>query len=244
MGVSLAERRIQQVNECNNGSVELPFGIPFFERGMPKDTYDSGQRIFGIGDPCNSLVVLIGGEAELRRHDVEGKGIILKRVKAPAIFAEGVLPMYPWDAWAVTPAVVRKINMDVLPEVFREVPHFRRLVMETFADYVPLLADLVELLLSPGNLRVEHVLRQMAVKQEDGSFVIEDVPTQRQLAGLTGLTRENVSKIMGCLKENGVIELMGITWRGGIRIPNIEKLRDAFGAEGQGEQEVFNSGDY
>lgn len=209
----------------NDRLEELPFGIPFIERGMPKYTYDPGQRIFGLGDPCDSLVVLTAGKAKLVRPTIEGKGITITILQAPAVFAEGVLPRYPWDAWAVTPAVVRKIDMDVLPEVFREAPHFRRLVLGDLADYVSNLANLVELLLSPGHLRVFRRLHTRWVKQEAGSYVIENVPKRQQLAEETGLTRESVHAALNTLEKEGVIERMGKKWKSGIKIRSLDKLR-------------------
>lgn len=224
MEVLHAERVETSLPPSDNGRVELPFGIPFIQRVMHINTYNPRQEIFGDGTPCETFAILISGRVELARHNASGRKIVYKRREAPAVFAEGIfLARYPWGVWATTPAVVIRIEMGVLPDVFRVTPGLRLRVATTFAEDFLMLADLVEDNTQPSRVRLSRHLIRHAVQEGDGKPQVKGFTTE-EIARHTNLTRESTAKAGSVLFESGVIRKNRHEWTDGITIENMDQL--------------------
>lgn len=224
MEVLHAERVDTSLLSSDNGRVTLPFGIPFIERAMRKNTYNPGQEIFGVGTPCEKFAILVSGGAELARYTVDGGRVAYARKEAPALFAEGIfLATYPWGAWAITPAVVIRIEIDALPDVFRLTPGLRLRVAATFAEYVPMLADRVVDDTSSMLERLSRNLIRRAVQEEGDKPRVKGL-SQEEIAQHTSATRESINKAGSKLIGEGVISKDDTQWRNGITIERMDRL--------------------
>lgn len=210
----------------DNGRVELPFGIPFIQRVMHRNTYNPRQEIFGDGTPCETFAILVSGGAELARHTVDGRRIAYVRKHAPALFAEGIfLATYPWGVWATAPAVVIRIEMDALPDVFRVTPGLRLKVVTTFVEDFLMAVDRVEDDTLPVPVRLSRHLIRHAVQERDGKPRVKGLTTE-EIAQLTSLSRESIIKAGSVLFKRRVISKDRHEWKDGITIENMDQLQE------------------
>lgn len=226
MEVLHAERVETSLSPSDNGRIELPFGIPYTPRVMHRNTYNPGQEIFGDGTPCETFAILISGSAELARHNASGRKIVYKRQEAPAVFAEGIfLARYPWGVWATAPAVVIRIEMDALLDLFRVTPRLRFEVAATFAEYVPMLANRVQDDTLPVPVRLARNLIRRAVQEGNGKPKVRGLTTE-EIAQYTSSTRESINKAGRVLIRDGVISKDRPQWKDGITIENMDRLQE------------------
>jgi len=60
--------------------------------------------------------------------------------------------------------------------------------------------------------RVAHAIRELAQKQGepvDGGLLIKERPTQQEIAGLIGTSRETVSRALSDFARQGLLEMQG-----------------------------------
>jgi CRP/FNR family cyclic AMP-dependent transcriptional regulator len=173
-------------------------------RTFPKNTV-----VVSEGDRTDSLYIIVSGKVKIYVSDETGKEIVLNESGPEEYFGEMVLDEGPRSASVMTLEPTRFL---VVPkEDFREFlaksPDFSlHLIRKLIKRVRALTNDVKSLALLDVYGRVARMLLDLAVER-DGTLVIENKPTQQEMANRVGASREMISRILGDLSSGGYIEV-------------------------------------
>jgi CRP/FNR family cyclic AMP-dependent transcriptional regulator len=173
-------------------------------RTFPKNTV-----VVSEGDRTDSLYIIVSGKVKIYVSDETGKEIVLNESGPGEYFGEMVLDEGPRSASVMTLEPTRFL---VVPkEDFREFlaksPDFSlHLIRKLIKRVRALTNDVKSLALLDVYGRVARMLLDLAVER-DGTLVIENKPTQQEMANRVGASREMISRILGDLSSGGYIEV-------------------------------------
>ena len=171
-------------------------------RAFPKNTV-----VVTEGDRTDTLHIIVSGRVKIYVSDEKGKEIVLNYAGPGEYFGELVLGEGPRVASVMTlePARFLIVPKEDLKEFVANSPEFSLHLIRKLIRRVRLLTnDVKSLALMDVYGRVARMLLDLAVER-DGSLVIEDRPTQQEMANRVGASREMVSKILGDLAGGGYI---------------------------------------
>ena len=159
------------------------------------------------GDRTDTLHIIVSGRVKIYVSDEKGKEIVLNYAGPGEYFGELVLDEGPRAATVMTLEPTRFL---VVPkEDFRDFvansPEFSLHLIRKLIRRVRVLTnDVKSLALMDVYGRVARMLLELAVER-DGLLVIEERPTQQEMANRVGASREMISKIFGDLASGGYI---------------------------------------
>lgn len=159
------------------------------------------------GDRTDTLHIIVSGRVKIYVSDERGKEIVLNYAGPGEYFGELVLDEGPRAATVMTLEPTRFL---VVPkEEFRDFvansPEFSLHLIRKLIRRVRVLTnDVKSLALMDVYGRVARMLLELAVER-DGLLVIEERPTQQEMANRVGASREMISKIFGDLASGGYI---------------------------------------
>ena len=159
------------------------------------------------GDRTDTLHIIVSGRVKIYVSDERGKEIVLNYAGPGEYFGELVLDEGPRAATVMTLEPTRFL---VVPkEDFRDFvansPEFSLHLIRKLIRRVRVLTnDVKSLALMDVYGRVARMLLELAVER-DGLLVIEERPTQQEMANRVGASREMISKIFGDLASGGYI---------------------------------------
>ncbi|MBV7411221.1 Crp/Fnr family transcriptional regulator [Dermabacteraceae bacterium TAE3-ERU27] len=193
----------------------------------PRREFARGELLFNQSDPVESLFILSSGRVRVFRVSEDGKALTISILQPGAVFGEMALVgqrMYGNHAEALEHSEVCTLSSADVERFLLSDPRIAvrisHLLGERVADLETRLAD-VALRSLPA--RVATLLARMADPSAKttlgGDYIIR--LTHEQLAGLVGVTRESVSKVVAELAGQGVIRQR----RGSIVITDLERLR-------------------
>jgi CRP/FNR family cyclic AMP-dependent transcriptional regulator len=171
-------------------------------RAFPKNTI-----VVTEGDRTDTLHIIVSGRVKIYASDDKGKEIVLNHAGPGEYFGELVLDEGPRAASVMTLEPTRFL---VVPkEDFRDFvansPEFSlHLIRKLIRRVRVLTSDVKSLALMDVYGRVARMLLELAVERE-GLLVIEERPTQQEMANRVGASREMINKILGDLASGGYI---------------------------------------
>ena len=171
-------------------------------RAFPKSTV-----VVSEGDRTDTLHIIVSGRVKIYVSDEKGKEIVLNHAGPGEYFGELVLDEGPRAASVMTLEPTRFL---VVPkEDFRDFvansPEFSlHLIRKLIRRVRVLTSDVKSLALMDVYGRVARMLLELAVERE-GLLVIEERPTQQEMANRVGASREMINKILGDLASGGYI---------------------------------------
>jgi len=171
-------------------------------RAFPKSTV-----VVSEGDRTDTLHIIVSGRVKIYVSDEKGKEIVLNFAGPGEYFGELALVDGPRAASVMTLEPTRFL---VVPkEDFRDFvansPEFSLHLIRKLIRRVRVLTnDIKSLALMDVYGRVARMLLDLAVER-DGALVIEERPTQQEMANRVGASREMVNKILGDLASGGYI---------------------------------------
>ena len=172
-------------------------------------TYSKGTVVLSEGDATNSLYVVVSGSVKVFLADPAGREIVLGEAGPGEYFGEMTLDGKPRSASVITEEETR---LSVIPQAdFSDFiaanPDFAfHLVKKLIGRVRALTENVKSLALMDVYGRVARVLLELA-HDEDGELVISEKPTQQDLAGRIGASREMVSRILKELVAGGYIRI-------------------------------------
>jgi CRP/FNR family transcriptional regulator len=189
--------------------------------------YSAKQYLFFSGDEANTVFFLLKGRVELLLTS-EFTEKIYRVMQAPNFFPEVALDgkTYPYAALAVENSDVLVLDRRILLRHLKEnpqalVPFYQSMALDLRRAY----RQIKNVALSDARSRLGAKLFALAHVHgqavEDGVLITIPLSTT-ELAGMCSLARESVSRILGELKEQKIIEIE----RKKIKILNTENLRD------------------
>jgi CRP/FNR family cyclic AMP-dependent transcriptional regulator len=171
-------------------------------RAFPKNTV-----VVTEGDRTDTLHIIVSGRVKIYVSDEKGKEIVLNQAGPGEYFGELVLDEGPRAASVMTlePCRFLVVPKEDLREFVAHSPDFAlHLIRKLIRRVRVLTGDVKSLALLDVYGRVARMLLELAVER-DGVLVIEDRPTQQEMASRVGASREMVSKILGDLASGGYI---------------------------------------
>ncbi len=166
------------------------------------------------GDETSSLYIILSGKVRVFSSDDKSKEVTLLVQEAGSYFGEiALLSEEPRSASVATlePTVCAVISKSDFIHWLRSHPDVAIDLLGVLSEKVRQLTDRVRMMaLSNVYERTIKVLLAMAVVEGNVS-VIQNRPTQQELAEMVGASREMINKIMQELTKGGYITIEGKT---------------------------------
>ena len=163
---------------------------------MRPRTVEAGTVVVSAEESGDSMFVIASGKVKVVLYGQTGREIILSILKGGDFFGEmSLFDRQPRSANVVAVAETQLLALD------RDAFHKRH------ADEV-----IGNLALLDVYARVARVLRELALKQGEqveGGILIRERPTQQEIAGLVGTSRETVSRALSEFTKRGLLEVEG-----------------------------------
>ncbi len=175
-------------------------------RAFPKNAI-----VVNEGDRTDSLYIIVSGRVKVYVSDDAGKEIVLSNAGPGEYFGEMVLDEGPRSASVMTlePTKFSIVQKDDFRAFLKANPEFAQHLIVKLIHRVRLLTENVKsLALMDVYGRVARMLLEMADDQ-GGALVIENRPTQQEMASRIGASREMVSKIITDLAAGGYVRVEG-----------------------------------
>ena len=165
--------------------------------------------IVSEGDRADSLYIVLSGRVRAYVSDDQGKEMFLSEAGKGEYFGEMALDEGPRSASVITLEATRLLFVpkDDFAAFLAKSPAFAlHLVRKLIRRVRALTLDVKSLALMDVYGRVARMLLDLAVER-DGALVIEDRPTQQEMANRVGASREMISRILTELAAGGYIEV-------------------------------------
>ncbi len=179
-------------------------------------TAEAGSVIVSAEEPGESLFVIARGKVKVVLYGETGREIILSILRAGDFFGEmSLLDRQPRSANVVALEDADLLSLD--HDAFRThlVAH-PSTALAILAEMSRRLRHADEVI---GNLalldvyaRVARAIRELAQQQGepvDGGLLIRERPTQQEIAGMIGTSRETVSRALNDFTRRGLLEMQG-----------------------------------
>jgi len=187
-----------------------------------------GDRIYGPGDPALAVWAVTVGVVRLSTVSPDDREVILAFVGQGDLFGElAVVDNGPRDhsADAHEDGLVCAIDRAALADCIRQAPEIGYQINRVLGARVKTLRRRVEeLLCRSARTRVARAITELAAAhgiRDAGGVLIPLRLSQRDLAGLAGLSRETVNAVLQDFRARDLVE----TDRRRIRLLQPEKLR-------------------
>ena len=171
-------------------------------RTFPKNTV-----VVSEGDRTNTLYIIVSGRVKIYASDEKGKEIVLNHAGPGEYFGEMVLDEGPRSASVMTlePTRFLVVPKEDFSDFATKNPEFSlHLIRKLIRRVRALTNDVKSLALMDVYGRVARMLLDLAVERDD-ALVIEDRPTQQEMANRVGASREMISRILTDLADGGYI---------------------------------------
>ena len=165
--------------------------------------------IVSEGDRADSLYIVLSGRVRVYVSDDQGKEMFLSEAGKGEYFGEMALDEGPRSASVITlePTRLLVVPKDDFAAFLAKSPEFAlHLVRKLIRRVRALTHDVKSLALMDVYGRVARMLLDLAVER-DGALVVEDRPTQQEMANRVGASREMISRILTELAAGGYIEV-------------------------------------
>jgi CRP/FNR family transcriptional regulator, cyclic AMP receptor protein len=173
-------------------------------RAYPKNTI-----VVSEGDRAETLYIVASGRLKIYVSDEKGKEIVLNHAGPGEYFGEVMLDEGPRSASVMTvePTRLLVVSKADFASFLSASPGFALHLVRKLVRRVRALTGTVKsLALMDVYGRVARMLLELAVER-DGKQVIENRPTQQEMASRIGCSREMISRILTDLAEGGYVEV-------------------------------------
>jgi CRP-like cAMP-binding protein len=189
--------------------------------------YAAEAIIFSEGDQCRELLIVKEGRVKIFKTAANGRQQLLGIERAGSSLMEIAVfdgDHYPATAQALTPAVLLGIDARVFREICVGHPQLALKMMKVLAHRLRRMSSLVEDLsfVSVRGRLAAHLLR-LAESGRPGpdGIAFELLENNEELAARLGTVRELVSRTLGRLHNEGLIQMQ----RRAVTVRNLEDLR-------------------
>lgn len=170
-------------------------------------------------DPRTGFFMIAEGECKVTLHSHDGKETILSLLSEGDFFGE--MSLLDGEPRSATVRAVRKSRLMQISRIdfINQLKNYPDLCMELLSELSLRLRrankQIGSLTMMSVSGRVAGTIINLAeehghrIRDEHGKLitVIRDLPTQQQLADMSGTTRETVSRILTMLKKKGIISI-------------------------------------
>ena len=161
--------------------------------------YKAGDLIIRAGDPCQSLVLLTKGIVETRMGGVNGKEVVIERMKSPTVLAPAFLfaedNTIPVEVSMLTSGTIWYINREAFFKFMTTHPHVLRAFLQILSARSRFLSGKVKGFAVKG-LR-DRVLDYV---RHNGS-----ITNVAKTAEVLGVARPSLSRVLAELLDEGLL---------------------------------------
>jgi CRP-like cAMP-binding protein len=191
--------------------------LTYLAASVGEQRYERGEVIFHQGDSGDVLYIILRGQVRIYRVSVNGQE------SAVTVFCDGdffgelaLLDGQPRSASAVAmcPTTTLTLHRAAFLHTINTCPPIAAAILEEMAARLRQSSASVEQLASqPATRRVARQLLDLAQRRSsrvgDGARPerVELVLTQDDLASMSGTTRETVNRVLGALRDKGLIRI-------------------------------------
>jgi len=220
-------RRVPLFTDLSDGELRL------IADGATTRRCDAGEIIFSEGDKCLELFIVQAGSVKILKSAASGRRQLLSVERAGNTLLElSVFDFnpYPATAEAATPSVLLRVEASRFRGICQQSPDVALKVIKVLGHRLRRLAELIEEL-SFSTVRGRLVSYLLRLAQENGrqstrGIEIDLFENNEELAARLGTVRELVSRNLGRLHNDGLIEVR----RRLVIIPNLAALRNELAA--------------
>ena len=198
------------------------------ERATPR-RYERDSTVFSEGDPCHELLIVEQGSVKLLKSSANGRQQLMGIERTGNTLAE--VPVFDGGRYTVTalviqPTVLLRLDAEHFRRVCLQQPEVAVKVIKALGHRLRHLERLVEEL-SFSTVRGRLIVHLLRLAEEygkrDGTSVdFELKENNEELAARVGTVRELISRNLGRLHGDGLIEMR----RRIVRIPDVQRLED------------------
>lgn len=220
--------------------VDIAASVPYFSALSSSELSDvlrmavrkrmsPGEVLFLQAEPCAGLFIVVKGMVKLFRTSPDGKEQVLRHMPRGESFNE--VPVFdggenPVSAECVEPGELLVFSRETVAGLLTAYPPFREAVVRVLASRLRHLVALVEdLSFRQVTGRVARVLLQSIAPHEGvgAGAAGKARTTQREIAEMTGTSREVAARALRALEDAGAITVT----REGVRVSDEARLRRA-----------------
>jgi len=192
-------------------------------------SYEAGAIVFSEGDPCRELLIVKEGSVKIFKAAANGRQQLIGIERSGNSLAE--VPVFDGDCYPATaqtagPTVLLRIEAELFRGLCAQHPEVALKVIKVLAHRLRRMGSLVEDL-SFATVRGRLIAHLLHLAEESGRRTAQtiefDLPeNNEELAARLGTVRELVSRNLGRLHNEGLIEVRHRT----VKIPNIAALKE------------------
>jgi CRP/FNR family transcriptional regulator len=175
---------------------------------------ERGKILFSDCEEANGFYVVLSGKVKLYKISPEGKEQIVHVISAFDAFGEASLFLkgsHPFYAETLNDCQLLFFPKRDFLQLLNRSPRLSANLSITLSDYVKRLSSLVEdLSLREIPSRIAKYLLDLSLKQSKGRKSFENIEldlSRSQLASRLGTIRETLSKSLGKMKAQGIIDI-------------------------------------
>jgi CRP/FNR family cyclic AMP-dependent transcriptional regulator len=168
------------------------------------------QVIFQKSDAATHLVLLIAGQAHTIQFGEDGKSFITNKIEPGQ--AVGELSVIDGLARATTLVAASEVIVALIPnsiakEFFIAEPSVTERLLQSLCKAMRQAGQIQSVLsINRAHSRIYHLLLNSAISQENNQLVINNPPTQHDIAAMVNVSRETVSRALQVLLKQGIIQ--------------------------------------
>jgi CRP/FNR family transcriptional regulator len=191
--------------------------------------YERDSTVFSEGDSCQELLIVEEGSVKLLKNAANGRQQLIGIERSGNTLAE--VPVFDGGRYTVTalviePTVLLRLDAEHFRKVCLQQPEAALKVIKVLGHRLRHMERLVEEL-SFSTVRGRLIVHLLHLAEECGkrngtSVEFELKENQEELAARVGTVRELISRNLGRLHGDGLIEMR----RRFVRIPNVQRLED------------------
>ena len=179
-------------------------------------TAEAGSVIVSHEEPGDALFVIASGKVKVVLYGETGREIILSILRDGDFFGEmSLLDRQPRSAnvVAVEESQLLGLDRDAFQTHLTAHPSTALAILAEMSNRLRHADEVIgNLALLDVYARVARAIRDLAQKQGepvDGGLLIRERPTQQEMAGLIGTSRETVSRALNDFTRRGLLEMNG-----------------------------------
>ena len=192
-------------------------------------SYKKNDFIALSGDPMDGIGVILEGSALLTRENVMGQRVIMANLEQSDIFGEALLfskqPLWPATIKAIKASKIMFIPLetfiDTLPECQQCQTKILSNLLEDLSEKAILLTKKVHYLTLKG-MREKIFAYLSDIYKRQQSTIIHLPHNREQMAEVLNVSRTALSRELGRLRDEGIIDITGRT----VTLQNIEEIEE------------------
>ena len=172
---------------------------------------DAGQVLFIAGDPCDAFYIVLEGSVRLLKSQADGGELLLNLVHPGQSFAEAALfagGVFPATARAAEETLLARVPRAPFLSLLRSDAELCLKMLESLAAWHHRLTHQVQQLrASDSGGRLKTWLQEEAARSPSREVLLR-MP-KKLLAAQLGMTPETLSRQLGQMKAQGLIQVEG-----------------------------------